>query len=169
MLRRNGDMYNPEALSGRRPLVAGPNHPHPTDETVPTGMTTSTVRAAKPRPKHLDLTKIRLPLPGWVSIMHRASGAALFLMLPLLLWLLDASLDTEIGYETLKGFVAQGWVKVILFGLVWAYLHHFCAGIRYLLLDMHKGIELAAARASAVTVYVVSIPLALLAAWRLFL
>jgi succinate dehydrogenase / fumarate reductase cytochrome b subunit len=169
MLRRNGEMYTSKALSGRRPLAAGPIHLHPTDETVPTGMSTSTVRAAKPRPKHLDLTKIRLPLPGWVSIMHRASGAALFLMLPFLLWLLDASLDTEVGYEMLKGFLSQAWVKLILFGLVWAYLHHFCAGIRYLMLDMHKGIELAPARASAVAVYVVSIPLALLVAWRLFL
>lgn len=169
MLRRKGAMYNRLALSVHLVREAGLIHLHSTDETVPTGMTTSTVRAAKPRPKHLDLTKIRLPLPGWVSIMHRASGAALFIMLPFLLWLLDASLDTEVGYEALKGFVAQAWVKLILFGLVWGYLHHFCAGIRYLLLDMHKGIDLASARASAAAVYVVSIPLALLVAWRLFL
>jgi succinate dehydrogenase / fumarate reductase cytochrome b subunit len=132
-------------------------------------MSTSPAKAIKPRPKHLDLTKIRLPLPGWVSILHRASGAALFLFLPILLWLLDVSLDTEIGYERLRGFVGQWWVKLVLAGLVWSYLHHFCAGIRYLFLDMHKGIELASARKSAGAVLIVSIPLALLVVWRLFL
>lgn len=132
-------------------------------------MSTSTVRAARPRPKHLDLTKIRLPLPGWVSILHRVSGAALFAALPGLLWLLDTSLDTEIGYDGLKAFVGQAWVKLVLFGLLWGYLHHFCAGIRYLLLDMHKCIDLPAARSSAAVVFFVSVPLALLCAWRLFL
>ena len=122
----------------------------------------------RPRPKHLDLTKIRLPLPGWVSIMHRVSGAALFLCLPALLWLLDKSLSTEVGYDWLGGFFKLWWVKLALFGLLWGYLHHFCAGIRYLFLDMHIGIDLPAARMSAAVVYFISIPLALLAGWRLF-
>ncbi|MBL8384336.1 MAG: succinate dehydrogenase, cytochrome b556 subunit [Burkholderiales bacterium] len=132
-------------------------------------MTTSSVKAARPRPKHLDLTKIRLPLPGWVSIMHRISGAALFLALPLLLWLLDMSLGTEVGFDALAGVFGQWWMKLILAGLGWAYLHHFCAGVRYLLLDMHKGVDLASARASAAAVYFVSVPLAALVAWRVFL
>ena len=123
----------------------------------------------KARPVHLDLTKIRLPLPGWVSIMHRVSGAALFLCLPFLLWLLDKSLHTEVGYEMLSGLLKLWWVKLALFGLLWGYLHHFCAGIRYLFLDMHIGVDLAAARMSAGAVYFVSGPLALLAGWRLFL
>jgi succinate dehydrogenase / fumarate reductase, cytochrome b subunit len=129
----------------------------------------TTAKALKQRPKHLDLMKIRLPLPGWVSIMHRASGAALFLALPLLLWLLDKSLTTEIGFESLREILSQAWVKLMLAGLLWGYLHHFCAGIRYLLLDMHKGIDLASARMSAGIVYFVSIPLTALIAWRLFL
>ena len=132
-------------------------------------MSTTTTKAVRPRPKHLDLTKIRLPLPGWVSIMHRISGAGLFVAVPALLWLLDMSLGTEIGFEALSAFLEQWWVKLGLAGLVWAYLHHFCAGIRYLFLDMHKGIELAAARASAGAVFFVSIPLVLLVCWRLFL
>ena len=72
-----------------------------------TRMSTTLTKVAPPRvrPKHLDLTKIRLPLPGWVSIMHRVSGAALFVALPLLLWLLDKSLTTEVGYD---------WLAVIL-------------------------------------------------------
>lgn len=123
----------------------------------------------RPRPKHLDLTKIRLPLPGWVSIMHRVSGAALFAALPMLLWLLDRSLSTEIGYDRLALIFKLWWVKLAMFLLLWGYLHHFCAGIRYLLLDLHIGIDLASARMSAGAVYFISVPLALLAGWRLFL
>ncbi len=131
----------------------------------------STLTKAPPkvRPKHLDLTKIRLPLPGWVSIMHRVSGAALFVALPLLLWLLDKSLSTEIGYEGLAGIFSLWWVKLALFLLLWGYLHHFCAGIRYLFLDLHMGIDLESARVTAGAVYFVSVPVALLAGWRLFL
>ena len=131
------------------------------------GMAISTAKSPKARPKHLDLAKIRLPLPGWVSILHRISGAALFICLPLLLWLLDASLGTEIGFDSLAGVFSQWWVKLVLCGLVWSYLHHFCAGLRYLMLDMHKGVELAPARASAGAVLLVSIPLAALVSWRL--
>ena len=131
--------------------------------------TTLTKAPPKARPVHLDLTKIHLPLPGWVSIMHRVSGAALFLCLPFLLWLLDKSLHTEVGYDMLAGLLKLWWVKLALFGLLWGYLHHFCAGIRYLFLDMDIGVGLAAARISAGAVYFVSVPLLLLAGWRLFL
>jgi succinate dehydrogenase / fumarate reductase cytochrome b subunit len=130
---------------------------------------TLTKAPPKPRPKHLDLTKIRLPLPGWVSIMHRVSGAALFVALPAFLWLLDKSLSTEIGYDWLATFFKLWWVKLPLFLLLWGYLHHFCAGIRYLFLDLHIGIDLESARMSAGAVYFISAPLALLAGWRLFL
>ena len=123
----------------------------------------------KARPKHLALATIRLPLPGWVSIMHRVSGAALFLALPFLLWILDKSLHTEVGYDVLAGLLKAWWIKLALFLLLWGYLHHFCAGIRYLFLDMHQGIDLASARMTAGAVYFVSMPLALLAGWRLFL
>ena len=122
-------------------------------------------KTVKAHPKHLDLMRIRLPLPGWVSIMHRVSGAALFLAIPLFLWLLDMSLTTEIGYEALREFLARGWVQLVLAALLWAYLHHFCAGIRYLALDLHKGVDLASARMSAAAVYVVSIPLAAILGW----
>ena len=130
---------------------------------------TLTKAPPKARPKHLALATIRLPLPGWVSIMHRVSGAALFLCLPALLWLLDKSLHTEIGYDSLHALFALRWVKTALFLLLWGYLHHFCAGIRFLFLDLHIGIDLAAARMSAGAVYFVSVPLTLLAGWRLFL
>ena len=116
----------------------------------------------KKRPKYLDLRKIRLPLPGWVSILHRISGAVLFLFIPFLLWLLQASLRSAETYAGFKSVLVNPQVKLVLFGLVWAFLHHFFAGIRYLALDMHLGIELGPARASSTAVLIVSILLTLL-------
>lgn len=112
---------------------------------------------AKRRPKYLNLMEIRLPLPGWVSILHRISGAGLFLMLPLLIWLLSLSLGSEESFASFLGIVSHSLVKLILLGLVWAYLHHFCMGIRILLLDVHVGIEKPQARVSAIAVLVVSL------------
>jgi succinate dehydrogenase / fumarate reductase cytochrome b subunit len=113
----------------------------------------------KKRPKYLNLFEIKLPLPGWVSILHRVSGAGLFLMLPLLIWLFGLSLGSADSYGTFKAITGHPLVKLILLGLLWAYLHHFCMGIRILLLDMHVGIEKAQARASAIAVLVVSLAL----------
>lgn len=101
------------------------------------------------RPKFLELTRIRLPLPGVVSILHRISGAALFLFLPLLLWLLQASLTAPESYERYRAAIAHPLAKLVLIGLLWAFLHHLFAGIRFLLLDVHVGTELAAARGSS--------------------
>ena len=114
---------------------------------------------ARKRPKFLALHQIRLPLPGIVSILHRVSGAGLFLMLPLLLWLFDRSLGSPVAYDAYRDVVSNPLVKLVLFGLLLAYLHHFCAGIRFLLLDVHVGSDLAAARRSSVIVLVVSVAL----------
>lgn len=115
------------------------------------------------RPKHLDLTKIRLPLPALVSILHRASGAVLFLFIWLFLYGLERSLASPQDFAALRGMFAQPLVKLLLLGLLWAYLHHLCAGIRHLAMDVHYGTELAAARASSWAVLVVSIALTLAA------
>jgi succinate dehydrogenase / fumarate reductase cytochrome b subunit len=118
------------------------------------------------RPKHLDLVKIRLPVPGVVSILHRISGAGLFLMLPFLLYLLQLSLQAPDTYVVFRSIFANPLVKLLLIGLLWAFLHHFCAGIRYLVLDMHIGTELAAARSSSYAVVAVSLVMTvLLGAW----
>ncbi|WP_028535441.1 succinate dehydrogenase, cytochrome b556 subunit [Paludibacterium yongneupense] len=113
----------------------------------------------KQRPKYLDLGKIRLPVPGIVSILHRASGVALFFSIPLLIYLLHGSLSSADSFETYRAVVAFPLVKLILLGLLWAFLHHACAGIRFLFLDMHHGLELATARATAKTVLAASIAL----------
>lgn len=116
----------------------------------------------KKRPKNLDLMTIRLPLPGILSIIHRISGAALFLLLPVLLWGFEQSIMSPYSFAAIKGVIAHPLLKLILLGLVWLYMHHFCAGIRYLLLDLHKGIDLESARLSSKIVFAVSIALTLI-------
>ena len=116
----------------------------------------------KKRPKNLDLTTIRLPLPGKVSILHRVSGVGLFLFLPVLLWLFSASLTSVETFTTFSSLISSLPAKVVLAGLIWAFVHHFCAGVRFLLLDLHVGIEKEAARKSAAVVFAVSIPLTLI-------
>jgi succinate dehydrogenase / fumarate reductase cytochrome b subunit len=115
------------------------------------------------RPKHLDLTRIRLPLPAFVSILHRISGAALFLFMPLLLWLWQESLASQQRFDQFKAVASHWMLKLVLIGLLWAYLHHLCAGIRHLALDLDVGTELAAARATSWAVLVVSLALTAIA------
>jgi succinate dehydrogenase / fumarate reductase cytochrome b subunit len=110
----------------------------------------------------------RLPLAGFVSIFHRASGALMFLLLPFILFLLDKSLTSEISFEYLKGFTSHWFVKLVILALAWGFLHHFCAGVRHLLMDVHMGLDKDSARKSAVGVFAVSLPLTALVALKLF-
>lgn len=120
-------------------------------------MTEITIK--KERPKHLDLRVIKQPLPAIASILHRISGAGLFLMLPFLIYLLELSLDSDLGFAIFKAWVAHPLVKLVLLGLLWAFLHHFCMGIRILLLDLNMGTDLKPARASAKAVLAISLAL----------
>ena len=113
----------------------------------------------KKRPKFLDVKSIRLPIPGIVSILHRISGVVLFVCLPLLLCLFAGTLSTESAFASYQAWVNNPLVILILIGLLWAYLHHSLAGIRFLLLDAHKGLELQTARATAKAVCVAAIVL----------
>jgi succinate dehydrogenase / fumarate reductase cytochrome b subunit len=123
----------------------------------------SSAAAKKARPKYLSLPallfEIRLPLPGWISILHRISGLLLFFPLAAwLLYLLDASLASEQGFERIHGHYLQlPLVKLALLIFVWAYAHHFCAGIRFLFLDIDKGVNLRPARLTSAIVLVVSL------------
>lgn len=113
----------------------------------------------KKRPKHLALHQIKLPLPGIVSILHRVSGLLLFFALPLLLLMLQYSLRSIETYSQLIGVLSYPLVKLMLIGLLWAFLHHFCAGLRYLAVDLHLVRDLAQARNSSKVVMVVSLAL----------
>lgn len=115
-----------------------------------------------------DLASYRLPAAGMVSILHRVSGALLFLALPFLLWLLDLSLSSELSYVRLGEVLGQWWAKLLVLVLIWGFLHHLVAGVRYLLLDVHWGVDKAASRVSAQVVFGVSLALTLLSGLRLF-
>jgi succinate dehydrogenase / fumarate reductase cytochrome b subunit len=116
------------------------------------------------RPRYLNLFQIRLPLPGLISILHRVSGALLFLALPLLLCGLQQSLVSAESFTALQSAFSHWGVKLVAIGLVWCYLHHLCAGLRHLALDLDFGTELAAARMSSMFVLGISIVLTVVVA-----
>lgn len=121
--------------------------------------------------KNIHVTQIvryRMPISAIVSIMHRISGALLFFLLPFILYLFEKSLFSEIAFEHFKGIVSHWLVKLVLLALAWAYLHHFCAGIRHLLMDMHIGLTKTGTNRTSVAVYAVSLPLTALVALKLF-
>ncbi|HSC23064.1 MAG TPA: succinate dehydrogenase, cytochrome b556 subunit [Casimicrobiaceae bacterium] len=123
----------------------------------------------KPRPVYLNLFAIRQPLPAIVSILHRISGALLFAAgIPLLLWAAQRSLASPEGLASTVAPFTTPIGKLVLLALAWAYLYHLFAGLRHLALDLHVGIRLAPARASAALVLVASILLALIVAVRLW-
>jgi succinate dehydrogenase / fumarate reductase cytochrome b subunit len=127
--------------------------------------------ASTPRPKHYrpyyDLNLAHLPPPGLVSIFHRISGLLLFFpIVPTLLCFMDLALGSQEGFDRVHGWFAHPLVKLITVGVFWAYAHHFYAGIRFLLLDVHWGIEKATARTSAIVVFVLGALTTLLVAWR---
>ena len=124
--------------------------------------------AKKQRPLWYNLSLLNLPLPGLVSILHRVSGALLFLGLVWFLFLLDMSLASESGFARFRVYVAHPLVKLSLLAFLWAYLHHFCAGIRYLFLDLDKGVELKLARQSGVIVLVASLAFTAMVGVRLW-
>ena len=122
----------------------------------------------KKRPIHLALHQIKLPLPGLVSIFHRASGLLLFLALPLLLLMLQESLRSIGSYSRLMEWLGMPLAKLALLGLSWAFLLHFCAGLRYLAIDMHLLKNLRQARESSKVVLIASFLLTLLIGARLW-
>lgn len=102
----------------------------------------------KNRPKNLNLMSIRLPINALVSILHRVSGAILYLILPLLLLSLQLSLKSADDYQQLANLMRSPIIKLMLIGLAWAFFHHFFAGIRHLAMDVHWMTSLQKARFS---------------------
>lgn len=123
----------------------------------------------------VDAVKYRLPLAGVVSILHRASGAILFGLLPLVIWLFDMSITSEISYEVFRtaftagiGFVPGWLIKLLMLALIWAYLHHFIAGVRHLWMDATHSVTKQAGRISAVVTLVSSLVLTVILGAKLF-
>ena len=132
----------------------------------------SSGRKSRPQFKNIGygqiLTSYKLPWSGKVSILHRVSGALLFLSLPFILYLFDKSITSEISFLTFSEIVANPLIKLFILALIWGFLHHFCAGIRFLMLDTHRGIEKHQIQKSAITVLVISLALTLVLGAKLF-
>lgn len=122
-----------------------------------------------------DLTTYRLPPAGWVSILHRASGGLMFILLPLIVWLFDTSVSSEISFERFSAAfaVGLGWVpgwlfKLVVLSLIWAYLHHLIAGVRHLYMDACHAVSKEFGKTSALVTLGLSIGLTFVLALKLF-
>jgi len=122
-----------------------------------------------------DLPTYRLPPAGWVSILHRISGALMFLLLPFIIWMFDMSVSSEISFAKFKfafnvglGFVPGWFMKLLALALIWAYLHHLIAGIRHLYMDVQHAVSKEFGRSSALATLGLSIALTLVLGAKLF-
>jgi succinate dehydrogenase / fumarate reductase cytochrome b subunit len=122
-----------------------------------------------------DLPTYRLPPAGWVSILHRVSGALMFLLLPFIIWMFDTSVSSEISFAKFKlafnvglGFVPGWFMKLVALALIWAYLHHLIAGIRHLYMDVQHAVSKEFGRSSALATLGLSIALTLVLGAKLF-
>lgn len=133
----------------------------------------------KPRPganmRLIEALQYRLPIAGFVSILHRASGMLMFFLLPFVIWLFDASVTSEISFDRFAsaftagiGFVPGVVVKLITLALIWAYLHHAIAGIRHLWMDATHSVTKEQGRSSAVATMVLSLGFTVLLGAKLF-
>ncbi|MBY0243144.1 MAG: succinate dehydrogenase, cytochrome b556 subunit [Burkholderiaceae bacterium] len=115
-----------------------------------------------------ELSNYRMPLASIVSILHRISGFMMFALLPVVLYLLELSIRSEISFGYMLGIAQLPITKLVILALVWGYFHHFCAGVRHLVMDMHVGLDKDSARKSSATVLAISLTLTVLVALKLF-
>ena len=140
----------------------------------------SSSRAKRPEFRNInaisDLPSYKLPLAGIVSILHRVSGALLFVLMPFIIWMFDTSVSSEISFARFThvfsagvGFVPGWFVKLAVLGIIWAYLHHFAAGMRHLWMDInHDAVTKQFGRSSALAVLAVSLLLTAALGAKLF-
>ena len=123
-----------------------------------------------------DLTTYRLPPAGIVSILHRVSGALMFLLLPFIIWMFDTSISSDISFARFKaafnnglGFVPGWFIKLVALALIWAFLHHFIAGLRHLWMDVnHSAVNKEFGKTSAIVTLALSISVAIVLGLKLF-
>lgn len=120
-----------------------------------------------------DLPTYRLPAPGWVSILHRISGVLMFVLLPLAIWMFDTSVSSEISFARFRNAFNNGalgvLMKLVALGLIWAYLHHFIAGLRHVWMDVsHKAVSKSWGGSSAKFTLVASLVLTVVLGAKLF-
>ena len=136
---------------------------------------------AKKRPEFRNinafkhLTTYRLPPPGWVTILHPASGVIMFLLMHFIIWMFDASVSSEISFSNFNaafnsglGFLTGVFIKLVALALIWAYLHHFIAGLRHLYMDVNHAVSKEFGKSSALVTLTLSIGLTLVLGAKLF-
>ena len=138
-------------------------------------LTRPTTRQRPGTMRLVDAMQYRLPAAGWVSILHRVSGGLMVVLLPLVIWMFDVSVTSEISYERFAsafvagiGFVPGFVVKLISLALIWAYLHHFIAGARHLWMDATHSVTLEFGRQSALATLISSLLLTVVLGAKLF-
>jgi succinate dehydrogenase / fumarate reductase cytochrome b subunit len=114
------------------------------------------------KPRNLNLSTIRFPLPAIVSILHRLSGIFLFLLIPVILWGLDFSLHEE-GFAVLRQWLGSSYIRAICWLLLVPFIYHLIAGVRHLLSDVHLGNTLQGGRRASQLTLIIFVILALLA------
>lgn len=122
-----------------------------------------------------DLPTYRLPAAGIVSILHRISGAIMFLLLPFIIWMFDMSVSSEISFAKFSaafniglGFVPGWFIKLVALAIIWSYLHHIIAGLRHLYMDMCHAVTKEFGKSSAVVTLVSSLGLTVVLGAKLF-
>ena len=123
-----------------------------------------------------DLPSYRLPAAGWVSILHRVSGVLMFVLMPFIIWLFDTSLSSEFSFAKFRSAFNNGlWIfpgfliKLVVLALIWAYLHHFIAGLRHLWMDVsHAAVTKEFGQSSAIVTLALSILLTIALGLKLF-
>jgi succinate dehydrogenase / fumarate reductase, cytochrome b subunit len=136
-------------------------------------MSQQTLQKTKARPVYRnigmgDLANYRLPIIGVASIVHRITGVALFVGLIVLLPMLHMSLKSEAGFEAFRTIVWGNWIaKIALLGLLFAIVYHLIAGVRHMIQDANRWLDLASARNTATAVFVISVIVTALVAWRI--
>jgi succinate dehydrogenase / fumarate reductase cytochrome b subunit len=89
----------------------------------------SSARPKRPQFRNInaltDLPTYRLPAAGWVSILHRASGVLMFLLMPFIIWMFDTSVTSELSFAKFKaafnvgiGFVPGWFLKLVVLALM---------------------------------------------------
>lgn len=101
------------------------------------------------RPVNLDITTVRMPFAAVLSILHRITGIIIFFGTPLMLWLLQQSLQSPAGFEQVETLLAGGFYRLAFFGLIWAFAYHIMAGIKHLIMDLGHAETLEGARIAA--------------------
>jgi succinate dehydrogenase / fumarate reductase cytochrome b subunit len=137
------------------------------------------IKAIKKRPGEMrltDATQYRLPPAGWVSILHRVSGLLLIVLMPFVIWLFDTSVTDEVSFDQFRnafvggiGFVPAFIVKLATLVLIWAFLQHFCAGVRHLYMDFTHSVTKEFGRSSALVAIAVSVVLTIAFGVKLFI